>query len=68
MIRFHRERRLAGAVIAPAFMERYMVNDSAAADTDRIREITRRIGYVGMAATAIIGTRADFGDNRKPAL
>jgi len=44
-----------------------MVNDSVAADTARIRKITRRIGYVRMAATAITGTRADFGDNRKPA-
>jgi catechol 2,3-dioxygenase-like lactoylglutathione lyase family enzyme len=68
MIRFHREHRFAGAVIAPGFMERYMVNDSTAADTDRIREITRKIGYVKMAATAITGTRPDFGDCRKLAL
>ena len=44
-----------------------MVNDSTAADTDRIRGIARKIGHVKMAATAITGPRPDFGD-RKAAL
>lgn len=68
MIRFHREHRFAGAVIAPGFMERYMVSDSTAAGPGGIRQITRKIGYVKMAATAIAGTHPDFGDSRKLAL
>jgi hypothetical protein len=43
-----------------------MVNHSTAAD--RSREIARKIGYAKMTATAITGTRPDFGDSRKAAL